>query len=35
MKLMQEHMVAKEAKDKVKLLTVNSSSAHDVDGITG
>lgn len=35
MKLMQDHMTAKEAKHKIKLLTLNNHSAHDVDGITG
>ncbi len=35
MKLMQEHIEAKEAKDKIKMFTVNTSSEHEIDGITG
>jgi hypothetical protein len=35
MKLMQDYMTAKEAKDQVKSLTLNSNDAHDEDGIYG
>lgn len=35
MKLMQDHMCSKEAKDKIKMLTFNTNLAHEVDGITG
>lgn len=35
MKLMNDYMAAKEAKDKVKALSTNHNLAHDEDGIYG